>query len=207
MVTIIEIRYIHSFGYIRLDSGEEFWLRQEDLHAAGFHEGAEYNKDFFLHQIRLLQYPHALNHAVSMLSRRPCSKNEITSRLTRLMYTAEVTELVVYKLEKEKLLNDADFCEQWTRFRISRHMGPSVICRELRMKGISEDIISAALNHINQDEEYENAVFLARKAWNRIRSGGDIRKNRQKVILSLVRKGYDWDTARSACEYSEETKE
>ena len=186
-----------------LDSGQLFWLRGEDLSGTGFREGLSFENEDFLQKIRLCQYPRALNHAVSMLARRPCSRQEIMSRLIRLRYTEEVAELVVLKLEKEKLLNDEEFCDQWIRYRQSRGYGPSVIRRELKMKGIPDGMIGKALKNVDSVEQEDNAASLARKAWKRVGTGGDMRRNRQKVIASLVRKGYDWKTATKACREAE----
>ena len=207
MVKILEISRVRTMCRILLDNGDQYWLRHDDLPGTGFLEGTVYDDEIFLQRIRLCQYPYALNHAVSMLARRPCSKKEIASRLIRLRYTEEVAGLVVYKLEKENLLNDTDFCDQWIRFRLSRHIGPSAIRRELKMKGIPDNTVFSAFAKLDPDEEKENAVMLARKAWKRINALDDIRKNRQKVIASLVRKGYDWDTARAACETAERETE
>lgn len=207
MVTIMEITNIRTSCCIRLDNNEQYWIRRSDLPASGFREGAEINKDAFMQQIRIFQYPHALNHAVSLLSRRPCSKKEILSRLVRLRYTEEVAGLVVYKLEKENLLNDRDFCEQWIRFRLSKPLGTSLIRRELSMKGIPLEMIDEAFTAFDVNDEQENAYALARKAWKRISINEDPRKSRQKVIASLVRKGYDWDTACTAYERAKKETE
>ena len=133
MVTINEIRQVRSMWVILLDNGEQYWIRRDDLPNTSFAEGSSYDPEQFQQQIRLCQYPHALNHAVSMLARRPCSKKEISSRLVRLRYTEEVAGLVVYKLEKEKLLDDEAFCEQWIRYRLSGQIGISAIIRELKI--------------------------------------------------------------------------
>lgn len=203
MVTVTEMENVRASCCIHLDNGTRWWIRRDDLPQAGFREGASFDEDTFQERIRLCQYPRALNHAVSMLARRPCSRKEISDRLKRLRYTEEVAELVVYKLEKENLLDDAAFCEQWIRYRLSAGFGPSVIRRDLRMKGISAAMIDEALADRPSDEEGENALRLAVKAWKRAGTSGDIRKNRQKIIAALVRKGYDWDTARAACEKAE----
>ena len=111
-------------------------------------------------------------------------------------------------VDKEKLLDDEDFCMQWIRSRTARRYGPAVIRRELRMKGIPEQMIESAFEQAGQpEEEDDNALMLARRAWSRIRPSGDVRRDRQKVVASLIRKGYDWDTARSACEAAEEEQE
>ena len=144
-----------------------------------------------------------MNHAVSMLARRPCSRGEIRSRLVSRRYMEDVADLVVYKLEKENLLNDREFCDQWIRFRTARHFGPAVIRRELRMKGIPPDMIEEALAQAEPPDHEDHALVLARKAWARSKAGEDVRKTRQRVITSLIRKGYSWEDARIACDKAE----
>ena len=206
MVKINEIIHIRSFCCIILDTGSQYWIRKTDLCQSGFCEGSEYEQQDFLQKISMVQYPRALNHSVSLLARRPYSKKELFSKLIRLRYTDDVANLVIYKLEKEKLLNDREFCDQWIRFRLSCHYGISLIRRELRIKGISDDMIIACLEHLNPDEELDNAVSLARKAWKRVGHNGNLFQSRRKVIASLLRKGYDLDTAKSACNAAEDIK-
>ena len=109
MVTISEIRRSRSFCCLLLDNGEQYCLRSEDLDNSGIKEGSSLDEDVIQRTIRSIQYPRALNHAVSMLARRPCSRQEIYSRLIRLRYSEPTAELVVFKLEREKLLDDAAF--------------------------------------------------------------------------------------------------
>ena len=203
MVRIEDIRTVRSLVCIRLDTGFSYWLRRDDLVGTSFHAGDEVDEETFLQAVRVRQYPRALNHAVSMLARRPCSCGEIRTRLLTRRYMEDVAGLVVYKLEKENLLNDREFCDQWVRFRTARHFGPAVIRRELRMKGIPPDMIEEALARTEPPDHEDHALVLARKAWARAKSGEDVRKTRQRVIASLVRKGFSWEDARNACDTAE----
>ena len=203
MVNIQEIRHERSSVCIILDTGEQYWIRKSDWSGSGFFEQEQYNREDFLHKIRVFQYPHALNHAVSMLAKRPCSKYEIRTRLIRKHFSEDVADLVIYKLEKENLLNDKEFCDQWIRSRTSRRYGPVRIRMELKMKGIEDNDINDGLNNLDSDEELQNACILANKYWSHMKPDEDIRKKRQKIITALVRKGYGWDTARTACDMTE----
>ena len=203
MVIIQEISRNRSRVSVRLDNGELFWLTPSDISADGCYEGKEYDPETFYQWIRICQYPRALNHAVSMLARRPCSTGEIRRRLVLRHFTEEVADLVLYKLEKENLIDDVSFCEQWIQFRQQRGYGPSLIRRELKYKGVSDDIIETCMDSQASSDDTSGALLLARKAWKKYRSNGDPYKNRQKVIQFLVRKGYDWSTARSAAETAE----
>ncbi|MBR5961271.1 MAG: regulatory protein RecX [Clostridia bacterium] len=203
MVRIAELLVSGSQVTVILESGEKYWLRNEDLAGTGFYAGAEMPADSFYRWLRVRQYPRALNQAVAMLARRPCSKGEISSRLTRNRYASDVIELVLYKLQKEKLLDDRDFCNQWIQYRLNRGYGPAFIRRELRMKGVDEEIILSALESLDEEDGMEKAEALARKAWNRRKPDEDLQKSRQKVIGFLVRKGYSWDAAKAACKAAE----
>ena len=203
MVTIQEIVKNRSRVTVRLDNGEQFWLTQSDLLSQGCYEGQEFDPETFYHWIRVCQYPRALNQAVSMLARRPCSREEIRRRLLFHHYTEEIAELVLYKLEKENLIDDVSFCEQWIHYRQQRGYGPSLIKRELKMKGIRDSVVQECFDRMTDDDSPDHAVLLARKARKKLRLSDDDRKNRQKVIQYLVRKGYDWDTARSAASAAE----
>ena len=203
MVTIQEIVKNRNRVTVRLDNGEQFWLTQSDVLTHGCYEGQEFDPETFYQLIRLCQYPSALNRAVSMLARRPCSREDIRRKLIFRHYTEEIAELVLFKLEKEKLVDDVSFCEQWIHYRQLRGYGPSLIRRELKMKGIPDSVIQECLDRQTDDDDTNNAVIMARKARRKLKPSDDEHKNRQKVIQYLVRKGYDWDTARSAAEAAE----
>ena len=109
MVIIVEITPLRTGLQIRLDSGKTVRLTRKDAEEGGFREGMSFSDADFDQFVRLHQYPRALNQAVAMLARRPCSRHEIESRLRRTRYEEEIIGLVLYKLEKERLLNDAEF--------------------------------------------------------------------------------------------------
>ena len=206
MVTIIRIAFSRPKVCLELDNGNKFWLTKKDLSDSGLTEHMEMSEAEFQKTIRMYQYPHALNQAVAMLARRPCSRKEIERKLIYNRYDSDVIELVLYKLEKEKLIDDSDFCVQWIRFRAGQKYGPVRIRQELLQKGIDNKIISKLLYDQNTDNYKENLQLLAEKLWNHYSSDNDRYKTRQKVTASLVRKGYSWEQAKKACDLAEKNK-
>ena len=199
MVLIETVEFFRSSACMTLDDNRKIWLTYSDFLESGWVEGLSVEKETFDRFIQLHQYPRALNQAVSMLARRPCSKGEISRNLNQHHYTDEVIELVIYKLEKEKLLDDQDFSELWIQNRIGKY-GVRRIRQELRYKGIPEETADEALSRISDEQQLENATAFAVKAWSKAKSGEDPRKSRQKIIASLVRKGYSWDIAAQAAD-------
>ena len=199
MELISEIVRARSMCRVKLEGGNQYWLRAADLLDAGYAAGQEINPEEFERFVLLHQYPRALNEAVAMLARRPCSQDEIRQKLVSHRYMTETIEMVLYKLEREKLLNDQEFSEQWVRSRAAQKYGKYRIYQELKHKGVSEEAARAALEQLDEAETCGQALELALRAYRRQKPTDDPGKQRQKVIQALVRRGYDWDTAREAC--------
>lgn len=205
MVTIQTISFVRSSACLTLDDNQKIWLSRSDFQESGWYEGLSVEKEAFDRFVQLHQYPRALNQAVSILACRPCSKGEISRNLDQHHYTNEVIELVIYKLEKENLLDDQDFSELWVQNRIGKY-GVRRIRQELRHKGIPEETADEALSRVSDEQQLKNATVLAEKAWLKTKSGEDPRKSRQKIIASLVRKGYSWDIATQAVDSASQTE-
>ena len=205
MVTIVSLSQVRGLVCLQLDNGEQYWIPQAGLRGTSLTEGQTLEEAEFHRLVLLCQYPAALDRAVAMLARRPCSTGEIRRKLRSGRYMSDVIDLVLFKLEKEKLLNDEEFCDQWARYRLDAGYGPRRILQELKMKGIPESMAEEALMRADGEGSAEHAAVLALKTWNRMKDSEDRFKTRQKVIAALVRKGYDWDTAKSASDAAEET--
>lgn len=146
----------------------------------------------------LRQYRHALDRAVAFLAGRARSRREMEERLLRSGYRPCTVEMVLYKLEKEGLLDDADFARQWVDARSARRMGRGRIAQELRRKGVSAREAEEALEGLSDEEQLEGAIALVEKAMARTPSGEDPRKTAARITAMLARRGYDYDTAREA---------
>lgn len=148
--------------------------------------------------LMLRQYRQALDRAVGMLALRARSRREIEERLLRSNYRPCTVEMVLYKLESENLLDDADFARQWVEARSGRAMGRGRITQELRRKGVSAEVAEAALEAIDDEEQLSGAVRLVEKSLRTAKPGEDPRKTAQRITAMLARRGYSWDVARQA---------
>ena len=200
MVIIEAITPLRSGVLLRLDSGKTVRLTRKDAEEGCFREGMSLPDADFDQFVLLHQYPRALNQAVAMLARRPCSRHEIESRLRRTLYEEEIVELVLYKLEKEQLLNDAEFADSWVQYRASGRYGERRILQELKQKGVSDEIAREAVGNLEESTALDNAVHLAAKALQRAKPGENRWTVRNRVLAALVRRGYGWDTAAKAYE-------
>lgn len=144
------------------------------------------------------QYRHALDRAVAYLAARARSRREVEQKLLQAGYRPCTVEMVLYKLERERILDDADFARQWVESRSTHKLGRSRIAQELRRKGISADEAEEALSAIDEEDQLAGAVALAEKAAARIKPGEDPRKAGNRILAMLARRGYGWDIAKEA---------
>lgn len=161
-------------------------------------EGQLIDMDDYDNWLMVRQYRHALDRAVAFLASRARSRKEIEDKLLRCGYRPCTVEMVLYKLETEKLLDDADFARQWVEARVNRKLGRSRIAQELRRKGISADEAEAALESIDPDDQLSAATALVEKALARTKSGEDPRKTASRITAMLARRGFGYDVAREA---------
>lgn len=200
MDIITEIENNRSMSRITLSSGTVYWLKKTDLAGTEYAPGTEVEPDKFDHFVLLCQYPKALNDAVVMLSRRACGTGEIRAKLLRRRYSEQTIDMVLYKLNREKLTDDRSFSVQWSQYRAGNSYGRSRIRRELRQKGISEEYVEEAVASVDEEELYNQALKYAQKKMKYLNRSAIPDKEIQKTVMSLVRRGYEWDISRKACE-------
>ena len=187
---------------LQLDDNRKIWITRSELSESGWHENTSVDRKTFNHFILLHQYPRALNQAVKLLSGRPCSKTEISRNLKHHHFAEEVISLVIYKLEKEKILDDQEFSRLWISHRIEKY-GPRRIRQELRNKGIPDAVSDSSFSRLNEEDELVHATAIARKTLLKIDPAEDPWKKKQKTVSALVRKGFSWNTAVQAYKAAE----
>lgn len=163
-------------------------------------EGQPIDLEDYDNWLMVRQYRFALDRAVGYLAARARSVREIEQKLLQAGYRPSTVEMVIYKLQRENLLDDADFARQWVESRQNHKLGRSRIAQELRRKGISQEEAEEALSAIDDEDQLAGAVALAEKAAARIKPGEDLRKASSRIAGMLARRGYSWDIARQAIE-------
>ena len=200
MVKVSDIQKVRGRILVRLDDGSEYMILKSMLRDRPLEVNQPLDPAEFSHWVASRQYQSALEKSIALLAVRARSGGEIRQSLRRIGYAPETVSRVMEKLEQEHLLDDQDFADAWTRSRASRRYGPRRIALELRQKGISEEDAAAALEAIPEEDLRENALSMARKALLRAKPGEDPRRTRQRIIESLIRRGYSFEDARIACD-------
>lgn len=161
-------------------------------------EGQPIDLEEYDNWLMVRQYRFALDRAVGYLAARARSKREIEQKLLLAGYRPCTVEMVIYKLQRENLLDDSDFARQWVESRQHHKLGRSRIAQELRRKGVSQEDAEDAMSIIEDEDQLSGAVALATKAAARIKPDEDIRKATNRIAAMLARRGYSWDITKVA---------
>ncbi len=198
MDVITAIRKERGIYRVTVNGSEDVLVPAGLMRERPLREGQPIDLEEYDNWLMVRQYRFALDRAVGYLAARACSKREIEQKLLRAGYRPSTVEMVLYKLERERLLDDADFARQWVESRTNRKLGRSRIAQELRRKGVSQEEAEEALAAIGDEDQLAGAIALAEKAAARIKPDEDMRKAANRVAGMLARRGYSWDIAREA---------
>ncbi len=135
----------------------------------------------------------AYERAVKFLGQRPRSSAEIRRYLSEKEVDPTVTDEVLMRLEGQGYVDDLVFARYWIANRQQfRPRGTRALRFELREKGVPAGIIDEVLTGFGTSEAaYQAAQDKARRL-----RGLDRRAFREKMGSYLVRRGFDYGTAR-----------
>ncbi len=133
----------------------------------------------------------ALDKALSHISASMKTEREIRDFLKKKGYLDDVTEYVVEKMKGYGYIDDRAFAISYAR-SAGKKKGARAITLALRMKGVGEEDIEAALSELGDGKE--TAKLLLEKY---LRGKTLDTATRRKAFSYLLSKGFDPDTVRS----------
>ncbi len=176
---------------VYLDGEFAFGLNDECVFKFGLHKGmeldAERQREIELYDQRV----QAKRIAERYVGARMRSVQEVRKRLREKEISDDVIEETVETFLRVRLLDDTAFAEAWVRDRLRlRPRAASLLRRELRGKGVKQEIINDVLSRMIPEEDEED---IARKlAEQYVRSHPSLERLVLKRRLSgyLQRKGF-----------------
>ncbi|MGB4595828.1 MAG: RecX family transcriptional regulator [Anaerolineaceae bacterium] len=131
------------------------------------------------------------------LASRGRSQHELEQHLQGKGYAESVRAAVLERLEADGYLNDARFASEWLENRATfRPRSHAQVRAELRLKGISEEIIAETLGKTEHQDE-DLAMEAARRAFRQYEKL-DWKTFRVKMGNALLRRGFSYSVAQEA---------
>jgi regulatory protein len=135
--------------------------------------------------------------AIKILSRRAHSVSEMKKALARRCVDEKLVQSVVARLKQEKLVDDARYARQFTRFRTdSRKQGQFRIARDLRVRGVPDRHIESALKNAVQDSDPAALIRQRIERKLRLYRGELDQRKLASLYRSLIAAGFPGDLIR-----------
>lgn len=190
-------------AFVTVNHGQEIlYFSRDNWLEKSFSQGDEVDLEEIHQWLLPRQYPEALNYAVSLLALRGRSTGELRKKLLDRHYMEETADMVIYKLEKERFVDDEAFAKDMAMHLSRKRMGKRRIFMELRNKGLSQEMAESAIESLDGEEAMDAAAALARKLLEKYSDESDPRKGMQKLYSAMARRGYSFEESRQAVETS-----
>lgn len=184
-----QVRYRDRFN-IYVDGEWVAGVHAEVVAVAGLRVGQAVTVTELQDLMRAEELRRVRDSALHFLGYRARSRVELQRRLLQKGYDAELVEETLAALDRNGLINDAEFSQSWVRARTgSKPMGSNRLAAELRQKGIDRELIDEALQVVDQDVEMDLALAVGRKKIEQLRDE-DFRTARRKLGAVLMRRGF-----------------
>ncbi|WP_353654855.1 recombination regulator RecX [Clostridium sp. CCUG 7971] len=164
----------------------------ELVYSFNLKKGMEIEEEVLKPLIKDEMYIKAKNKSLNILSKADQSEKKIREKLSN-EFEEDTIDKVIDFLKKNNFINDDILAQKIVNTNINlNRCGRNKIKQNLYNKGIDKQSINEAINDIDENAEFENAIYLAQKRYNRIKNE-DKRKIYQKISQHLAYKGFNYD--------------
>ena len=196
---IEEIKELNSQKVkIFLDNGIAFVLYKGDLSKYGISEGEV--DDSIIDDIFLDVLPkRAMARALKIITGRDMTENMLYKKLSEDGYSDEICEDVINRLRKERLLDDDRFIKGFIEAKSSKKSKRDIIAA-LYEKGIDSDKAEAVYDELYSNGDLSSETDLIKSLLVKRKFDPETAsfEECQKEIQYLLRKGFSFDSIRSA---------
>ena len=192
IITLIEPQKLKRRVNVYLDGKFGFGLDLENFVKLGLKVGQELSEEKIVEITKKAEFQKALDGLLVFSTIRPRSEKEIQDWMTRKKINEGSKAGLLAKLKNLDLLDDEKFAKWWVEQRLAfKSKSLKDLNYELRIKGISQDVISIVLSETEVDEAASAKKLIEKNMykWSKLPK----RIANQKMNLFLARKGFRWD--------------
>lgn len=193
IITKIEVQKKNQ-DRVNIYVNNEFFIAiyTELVYRFGLKKGIDIDEDKLKSLLKDEMYIKAKNKALNILSKSDQSEKKIREKLS-YDFEESIIDKVISFLKDNNFINDDILAQKIVNTNINLNKcGINKIKQNLYIKGINKNSIDEALGDVDYNIEFENAMYLAKKRYNRIKNE-DKRKIYQKISQHLAYKGFNYD--------------
>jgi regulatory protein len=136
--------------------------------------------------------------ALRLLTVRSRSRSELRQRLIRADFEPAEVDAALDDLEAVGLIDDEAFARELAEHQRRKGLGQRAGLAGMRAKGVDRELAERITGAVNPEDEAERALEVATTRLQRLRGLDPVTRGRRLQDF-LMRRGYDPETARSAC--------
>ncbi|MBM3243751.1 MAG: regulatory protein RecX [Candidatus Omnitrophica bacterium] len=133
-------------------------------------------------------------YAFLLLKYRLRSEKELYQRLKKKKFSEEEIRQLISFLKKKNFLDDKVFTKAWITSRLNRSFGLRRISQELKIKGVSTDLLEENIRLVKNNYcEAKVVEELAKERLGRLK-GIEPTRARNRTYAFLIRRGFSPET-------------
>ena len=134
----------------------------------------------------------AYDAAQKQLARRDMSESALRASLVKAGYSVDDIDPAVQRLIERKLIDDLKSARRIVELHMNAERGRLAFARLLKSKGFKREVIEAALEPLDYNQQTESAARLKQRLKGRY-AGKPAREIKAKLSQALSRRGFAWD--------------
>lgn len=180
---------------IYIDGEYAFFLYQKDINQYHLKEGMELNPELYEEIREEIVLYRAKQKALSLLKFMDRTKQQLKRKLKEAGYSEDIVESAIAYIDSFGYLSDERYASVYIRER--KHRKSKLALKvELSQKGVPNEIIEQVFEREYQEEAEDDPEMIAIKksiAKKKLNLGSLSWEEKQKIIASLYRKGFELD--------------
>jgi regulatory protein len=145
----------------------------------------EFEKEFTKIEYRL-----AKAYAIKRLAAMSMPSSTLEQSLKKKLVSIDTIDKILRELESLGYLNDEEWIKSFVRVQLRKKRGPKAILAKLAAKGLPSETIEEHAKQLVVEQDQTSVIQDLLKTKYKHKNLSDYRE-KQKVLASLVRRGYD----------------
>lgn len=136
------------------------------------------------------------NVAKYWIEQKRMTVSEMREKLEKKKLLPDIIDSKIASMKEEGLLNDASYVEDFVYFK-QEYMSERKMRETMLRKGLDAVLVDEALTELDEDEQRAGALRVALRRARGTKKEQDVHKRRNKIVTSVVSKGYSFSLADS----------
>lgn len=197
MAIVTGISESHGIVRVQIDGRTTLNIRLSTFKKLPVSEGEAIDPEEYSDRVAAAQAKAAYESAIGMIARSNKTEAAIMTALLRKGYVEAAARSATDRLIEQKLLDDRSLAERYVELASTKPIGRYALKQKLRMKGVSDEDAEDALQMLDDEQQSQAALEMARKLSRRYEAE-EPRAARAKLSQALARRGFSWSAVSQA---------